>query len=171
MIDRLKGVIFAIVRRLLLSMTKPQTRGVDALPSGTPMVYVLANRSLTDLAMLDIATDVHALPRPRTSLAPHGVPERQRYFFLARGTGGLFQRNLMRSYPRRLQRLQTYFRYTRRADLCLVPVSVFWSRAPSKERSLIRVMLSEDWTLTSRFRRLVVILFNRRDITVQFGTP
>jgi len=171
MIDRLKGVIFAVVRRLLVWMTKPQTRGGDALPAGAPMVYVLAHRSLTDLAMLDIAAEVNGLPRPRTSLAPHGVPERQRYFFLARGTGGLLQRNLMRSYPRRLQRLQTYFRYTRREDLCLVPVSVFWSRAPSKERSLIRVLLSEDWTLTSRFRRLVVILFNRRDITVQFGSP
>ncbi len=36
---------------------------------------------------------------------------------------------------------------------------------------MIRVLLSEDWTATSRFRRLVTILFNRRDITVQFGAP
>ncbi len=52
-----------------------------------------------------------------------------------------------------------------------MPVSIFWSRAPNHERSLIRVLLSEDWTVTSRFRRFVTILFNRRDITVQFGAP
>ncbi len=77
----------------------------------------------------------------------------------------------MRTYSKRMLRLQRYFRDTRKADISLVPVSVFWSRAPNKERSVIRVLLSEDWTVTSRFRRLVTILFNRRDITVQFGAP
>ena len=171
MIARLRSLMFALVRRILLAMTKPEFRGIETLPTGAPMVYVLAYQSLTDLAMLDIATERSALPRPRLSLAPFGIPERQRYFFLARPIGRLLQRNLMKTYPPMLLRLQTYFRYTRREDLCLVPVSVFWSRAPAKERSFWRIMLSENWTITSRFRRLVVILFNRRDITVLFGAP
>jgi glycerol-3-phosphate O-acyltransferase len=169
--ERLGAINFLIVRRLLSAMTRPGTRGEDNLDARAPMVYVLQTRSLTDLAMLDIIAAGRGLPRPRESLVSLGVPERQRYFFLTRGAGWLLQRNVMRVYPRRLQRLQNYFRATRRADLCLVPVSIFWGRAPSKERSLIRVLLSENWTITSRFRRLVVILFNRRDITVQFGTP
>ncbi len=181
MIDRLKALSFGVVRALLKWMTRPKSRGVEALTvSGTSdplagdpgaIVYALANRSLTDLVMLDIVAAANGLPRPLSSLGAEGIAEQRRFFFLNRSVGGLLQRNLMRTYSKRLLRLQPYFKDTRRANIRLVPVSVFWSRAPNKEKSLIRVLLSENWTLTSRFRRLVVILFNRRDITVQFGAP
>ena len=171
MLDRLKGLSFAIVRRALDWLTDPSALGLDTLPSHERIVYVLNNRSLTDLVMLDLITAKNDFPRPRDSLVEHGIPERRRFFFLNRPSGFLLRSNLMRTYSQRLLRLQGYFRDTRKADISLVPVSVFWSRAPNKERSLIRVLLSEDWTVTSRFRRLVTILFNRHDITVQFGAP
>ena len=101
--------------------------------------------------MLDIVADANNLPRPRAALTDHGIPERHRFFFLNRPSGFLLRRNLMRTYSKRMLRLQRYFRDTRKADISLVPVSVFWSRAPNKERSVIRVLLSEDWTVTSRF--------------------
>ena len=171
MLDRLKGLSFAIVRRALEWLSEPAALGLDTLPSHERIVYVLNTRSLTDLVMLDLVTQANDLPRPRDSLTEHGIPERHRFFFLNRPSGFLLRRNLMRTYSERLLRLQGYFRDTRKADISLVPVSVFWSRAPNKERSMIRVLLSEDWTVTSRFRRFVTILFNRRDITVQFGAP
>src|SRR5262245_35919191 len=171
MIDRLKGLSFAIVKRALEWLTEPTALGLEALPAHERIVYVLNNRSLTDLVMLDIVAGASDLPPPRESLVTQGIPERHRFFFLNRPSGIVFRRNLMRTYSKRMLRLQRYFRDTRKADISLVPVSVFWSRAPNKERSLIRVLLSEDWTVTSRFRRFVTILFNRRDITVQFGAP
>lgn len=171
MLDRLKGLSFAIVRQALFWMTKPSALGIETLPPHLRVVYVLNNRSLTDLVMLDIVTRANNLPPPRAPLTDQGIPERHRFFFLNRPTGFLIRRNLMRTYSKRLLRLQRYFRDTRKADISLVPVSVFWSRAPNKERSVIRVLLSEDWTATSRFRRFVTIAFNRRDITVQFGAP
>ncbi len=170
-LDRLKGVSFGLVERTLLWMTEPKVLGTETLPHHLRVVYVLNNRSLTDLVMLDIVTRTSDLPRPRAALTDQGIPERRRFFFLNRPSGFLLRRNLMRRYSKRLLRLQLYFRDTRKADISLVPVSVFWSRAPNKERSLIRVLLSEDWTVTSRFRRFVTILFNRRDVTVQFGAP
>ncbi len=171
MLDRLKNLSFSLVRRLLLWSTEPSALGTETLPPHQRVVYVLNNRSLTDLVMLDIVTEANNLPRPRAALTDQGIPERHRFFFLNRPSGFLIRRNLMRTYSKRMLRLQRYFRDTRKADISLVPVSVFWSRAPNKERSVIRVLLSEDWTATSRFRRLVTILFNRRDITVQFGAP
>ena len=171
MLDRLKGLSFTVVRWALTWMTAPNTLGTETLPSHTRIVYVLNTRSLTDLVMLDIVTRAHNLPGPRAPLTEHGIEEQHRFFFLNRPTGYLLRRNLMRTYSKRLLRLQRYFRDTRKADISLVPVSIFWSRAPNRERSLIRVLLSEDWTVTSRFRRLVTILFNRRDITVHFGAP
>src|SRR5215470_5007368 len=171
MIDRLKGFSFAIVKRALEWLTEPTALGLETLPAHERIVYVLNNRSLTDLVMLDIVAGASDLPPPRDSLVTQGIPERHRFFFLNRPSGIVFRRNLMRTYSKRMLRLQRYFRDTRTADISLVPVSVFWSRAPNKERSVVRVLLSEDWTVTSRFRRLVVILFNRRDITVEFGAP
>jgi len=171
MLDRLKNLSFAVVRQILLWITEPSALGTETLPPHLRVVYVLSNRSLTDLVMLDIVAKVNDLPRPRASLTDQGIPERHRFFFLNRPSGFLLRRNLMRTYSKRMLRLQRYFRDTRKADISLVPVSVFWSRAPNKERSVIRVLLSEDWTVTSRFRRFVTILFNRRDITVQFGAP
>jgi glycerol-3-phosphate O-acyltransferase len=171
MLDRLKNLSFAIVRRMLLWTTEPSALGTETLPPHLRVVYVLNNRSLTDLVMLDIVADANNLPRPRAALTDQGIPERHRFFFLNRPSGFLLRRNLMRTYSKRMLRLQRYFRDTRKADISLIPVSVFWSRAPNKERSVIRVLLSEDWTVTSRFRRIVTILFNRRDITVQFGAP
>ena len=171
MFDRLKALSFTVVRWALNWMTAPNSLGIETLPSHTRIVYVLNTRSLTDLVMLDIVTRTHDLPGPRAPLTEHGIEEQQRFFFLNRPTGYLLRRNLMRTYSKRLLRLQRYFRDTRKADISLVPVSIFWSRAPNRERSLVRVLLSEDWTVTSRFRRLVTILFNRRDITVHFGAP
>ena len=136
-------------------MTEPTALGTETLPPHLRVVYVLSNRSLTDLVMLDIVAEANDLPRPRAPLTDQGIPERHRFFFLNRPSGFLLRRNLMRTYSKRMLRLQRYFRDTRKADISLVPVSVFWSRAPNKERSVIRVLLSEDWTVTSRFRRFV----------------
>jgi glycerol-3-phosphate O-acyltransferase len=171
MLDRLKGLSFALVRSVLAWVTRPALLGIESMPPHQRIIYVLSSRSLTDLVMLDIVTAANRLPRPRDSLTDQGIAEQRRFFFLRRPTGGLLRRNQMRTYSKRLLRLQRYVRGARQADICLVPVSVFWSRAPDREHSFIRVLLSEDWTVTSRFRRLVVILFNRRDITVQLGTP
>ncbi len=54
MLDRLKNLSFALVRRLLLWMTEPSALGTETLPPHLRVVYVLNNRSLTDLVMLDI---------------------------------------------------------------------------------------------------------------------
>ncbi len=109
MLDRLKGLSFAIVRRTLLWMTHPSALGSETLPPHLRVVYVLNSRSLTDLVMLDIVTQANNLPRPREALTDQGIPERHRFFFLNRPTGFLIRRNLMRTYSKRMLRLQTVF--------------------------------------------------------------
>ena len=51
------------------------------------------------------------------------------------------------------------------------PVGMYWGRAPQKERSLIRLMLSEDWAFGSRLRRGFSVLVNGRNVWVQLGDP
>ncbi len=54
MLDRLKNLSFALVRQMLLWTTQPSALGTETLPAHLRVVYVLNNRSLTDLVMLDI---------------------------------------------------------------------------------------------------------------------
>jgi glycerol-3-phosphate O-acyltransferase len=56
-------------------------------------------------------------------------------------------------------------------DIDLVPVAVYWSRAPQKERSWFRLLFVEDWALTSRARRFMQVLFNGRDVIIEFDDP
>src|SRR5262245_35269042 len=165
-----RRLVFSLVRALLRAITKPVARGAEQIAKDLPVCYVLNQRSLTGLVMLATVAEREGLPSPREPLMDTGLFERRRFFFLNRGTGR-FGRQSMRTYAARLLRLQESVREARGANVHLVPVSIFWSRAPNKEKSLIRVLLSENWTVTSRMRRLTVLLFNRRDITVQFGEP
>ncbi|MFO1399633.1 MAG: glycerol-3-phosphate 1-O-acyltransferase PlsB [Steroidobacteraceae bacterium] len=56
-------------------------------------------------------------------------------------------------------------------DVQLVPAAVFWGRAPQKERSLLRLLLAENWSLGSRLRRVFTVLFNGRNTLLQLGEP
>jgi glycerol-3-phosphate O-acyltransferase len=57
-------------------------------------------------------------------------------------------------------------------DVMLVPVAVYWGRAPQREQvSWFRLLLSEDWAISSGFRRALAVIFNGRNTVVEFGTP
>jgi glycerol-3-phosphate O-acyltransferase len=56
-------------------------------------------------------------------------------------------------------------------DLDIVPVSIFWGRAPHKERSWWRMLLREDIALAGRFRKFLNVIFNGRNTLVHFGEP
>src|SRR4029077_11695960 len=76
-------------------------------------------------------------------------------------------RPLRRPPPQLMQMIRT-LRADPAADFCLVPVAVYWGQAPQHEASWWRLLLAEDWVLTSRLRKLLQVLFNGRDTLVEF---
>jgi glycerol-3-phosphate O-acyltransferase len=55
-------------------------------------------------------------------------------------------------------------------DVTLVPVAVYWGRAPQRENlSWFRLLLSENWALASRLRRALAVVFNGRNTVVEIG--
>ena len=157
---------YASVRWLLAAWAKPEVNGVEH-GVHSAIVYALANRSVADIALLDIIAERHGLPAPLGSL--EAVDEARSFFFLNR-PAGLWRRNIMRTVPSRLQRMESKLA-AQQVDVYLLPVSIFWGRAANKDRSWIRALLSEGWAMSSRLRRLLILLFNRRDILVQIGEP
>ena len=176
-----KRIRYRFALRVLRVWTRPLVGGLDSVRQGDgeaagDLVYALANRSLADILLLDLIAERNGLPSPLAPLPQHD--EARRFFFLNR-PAGLWRRNIMRrtaGASARMRRLEAKLRTAPDGDetagaLWLVPVSIFWGRAANKDRSWLRALFSEGWAASSRLRRGLILLFNRRDIQVQFGTP
>lgn len=168
MAGRLTALRVAALRTVLGWITRPTAHGAEAIDNRR-VCYVLPYQSTSDLAVLDLVARAGDLASPVETIP--GCPNRRRFVALGRGSRRLFRGNLVRTYAERVRYLEAAVRDVRGLDLELVPVQVFWSRAPAKEGALLRVLLSESWRFTSRFRRIAMLAFNRRYIRVQFGPP
>ena len=56
-------------------------------------------------------------------------------------------------------------------DVDLVPAAVFWGRAPQREASWFRLLLVDDWVITSRVRRFFQVIFNGRNTLLELDEP
>ncbi|MYE22940.1 MAG: glycerol-3-phosphate 1-O-acyltransferase PlsB [Gammaproteobacteria bacterium] len=168
---RLAGPIkrfnYRLGRGIVRALARPTVTGAPP-PASDEIVYVLPNRSLADLLLLDVVATAQALPAPRQRLEV--LDEGRRFFFLNRPTGWR-RRHTMRRTSARMRRIQRQLRKSQAPAVTLVPVSVFWGRAADKERSWLRSLVSESWGTSSRLRRLLGLLLSRKDVLLHFHRP
>ncbi|HVS78233.1 MAG TPA: glycerol-3-phosphate 1-O-acyltransferase PlsB [Steroidobacteraceae bacterium] len=131
--------------------------------------YVLERRSITDLAVLQRACVRLKLPRPRKRLLGESSDLRS-YFPLSRPRG-FWDERLDRRPPPQLEQMLAALDAHPELDIDLVPVAVYWGRAPQREGSWFRLLLVENWALTSRARKLLQVLFNGRNTIVELDDP
>jgi len=131
-----------------------------------PVCYVIEQRSGLDLSVLQDACVRLKLPRPRKRLVEQAKDLRS-FFYLSQPRG-FWDERLDRRPPPQLGQMIELLRADPQLDIDLVPVAVYWSRAPQKERSWFRLLFVEDWALTSRARRFMQVLFNGRDVVIEF---
>jgi glycerol-3-phosphate O-acyltransferase len=131
--------------------------------------YLLERRSVTDLAILQRACVRLKLPRPRKRLIG-GSPDLRSYFYLSRPRG-FWDERLDRRPPPQLEQMLEALDADSNFDIELVPVAVYWGRAPQREASWIRLLLVENWALTSRARKFLQVLFNGRNTLVELEEP
>jgi glycerol-3-phosphate O-acyltransferase len=164
-----------IVRRLLTLWVRvqvfPQPLRIDA---AAPVCYVLPRPSVTNSAMLDELTRSHDVPKSHAPLnAPQSADARQErhaFFALLEDRSGVS--------AKRLTRLVDAVMEGRTPDVQLVPVSIFWGRAPEREeregsplRGLrwLRLWAAEGWGGRSRLKKIFAIVFFRRSVVAKFG--
>ncbi len=160
------------VRRTLGLWVRAVIKPEDAAAaiSGRPACYVLERESLTDLAVLSIVCAQLGLPRPERRLPLGGRRADRAHFELMRPAGLFTARRAARA-PRYLVQLIAAGAAHPELDVDLVPVAIFWGRAPHKEASLWRLPFAEDWVLVGRFRKALSVLVNGRNVLVHFGEP
>jgi glycerol-3-phosphate O-acyltransferase len=131
--------------------------------------YVIERDSALDEAVLQRACARAKLPRPGKQLMAGGRKLGDSLLPLARKVG-VWRTRLDRRTPALLQQLLEETRRDPAFDVLLVPVSVYFGRSPQRESgSWLRLMLSEDWALASRIRRLLAVMLNGRNTLVEFG--
>lgn len=138
----------------------PDSLGLDP---ARPVCFVLPYRSWLDVFALQGICRAQGLPAPRP--AEMRLPE-------AGETTFIYLETLLES-KRDAEALQQLFASacTRQDyELQLVPVSVFWGRAPGSETSLFRILFA-DSVGVGRLHKLFIALVNGRNVFAHFAKP
>src|SRR6266404_1586930 len=124
-----------LLRRLLSPWVRFKVRPDEAVSHvrarDKPVCYVLERRSVTDLAVLQNACVKLKLPRPQKRLLAQ-AKELRSFFYLSRPRG-FWDERIDRRPPPQLHHMIVALDKDPKLDVELVPVGVYWGRAPQKE--------------------------------------
>ncbi|MEQ6885886.1 glycerol-3-phosphate 1-O-acyltransferase PlsB [Salicola sp. Rm-C-2C1-2] len=172
----LKGpanLILTILRRLIYLWVRSRVLGSDeeqlGLDPDKPVCYVLQYSSLSSRLVLEEELRRANLRRAENPL-PLGDGLKHSFLFLYKRRGGLRR---LRHTPVPTERFKELVIQGCRTgkDVQIVPVSLFWGRSPDKERSLLKIMLSDSWSVTGPLEKFFTILIHGRNLFVQFNRP
>ncbi|MFO1455124.1 MAG: glycerol-3-phosphate 1-O-acyltransferase PlsB [Steroidobacteraceae bacterium] len=163
------------LRRLLSLWVRAEVRPEEAVARlgavpGAPVCYVMERRSRADLGALEVVCGRHGLPRPGGRILGRGSRAVGAALPLLRQRG-LFDARIERRPPPALAAMIEAVQSDPGFDVRLVPVAVYWGRAPQKEGSWLRLLLSENWAFGSGLRKLLQVLFNGRFTMIEVGDP
>ena len=170
----LDNLMFGLARRLanpflrIKLVSEPVSEILG--PSQVPICYVLEKASFADLIVLDRVCREQGLSRPRDQIKLRGYVQRKSVFYV-RGRRGLFRSRESVAPSRLLGQMIAAVSADTSLDVRVVPVSVFWGRAPNREQGVFRTLFSEGWAATGPLRKLFVILLQGRNLLVQVAAP
>lgn len=164
---------FTFMRRVLFFWARSESIGdplerVRVEPD-RPILYVLPDRSFSDLLVLDRECTRLGLPRP--ILPPGGSLEEEESYFHLNSELPWTGRPDPRKRSPRLLRALTAVELRVIADVQLVPVSVFWGQSPDVESSPLKLLFAYKWEVGGKLRKCLAILLHGRKIRVRFGEP
>ncbi|MHA7879367.1 MAG: glycerol-3-phosphate 1-O-acyltransferase PlsB [Saccharospirillum sp.] len=166
---------FRLFQRILFWWVKVEQPAdsfdVNAASEHHPIIYVLEQQSTADAMVLDRICRRQNLPdlRPRQLLPDL---EKKRPLLSIHPRPSVLQRRKTTITPL-IQALLEHLQSHPEEDILLVPVALYWGRAASRTQpqSLLKALLSSNWRLVGRFKKLLTILFNGRSTYFEFNEP
>ena len=146
---------------------RPNTAVTRVAAAKLPVFYLLERRSRTDLAVLEHTCAANNLPAPETKL---DARERRSYAHLLQPRS-LWDARIDRRPPEALLRLLEKIASEPTFDIALVSTAVYWGRAPQKEGSWLRLLLSENWVFSGGLRKALQVLINGRSTMIEMAEP
>ena len=174
--SRPRGSIYRVINQQLLHLFRLWLRPTfinheqtalalaqHAIP--TNVRYILDSDSLADRLLLDLGCEASRLPEPLTL-----DPNAPNAYFCLNHREGFWGRRSARGDARSTS-LKVDPAIGDELATRLVPVSIYWGHQPDRALSLWKVLLSDQWASTSKFRKILCIALTRRHILVHFGDP
>lgn len=138
------------------------------LEGDTPVCYVLETSAVTNTWILDQVCREHPVPAAFPEQA--GLVGKRNFFAVSK-IGRWFRRPSSTAHFGDLGQLLEDIESGRLADIRLVPVTILIGRSPDKETSWFRALVSEDWPIRGRMKRLFQILVHGRNTLIEFSEP
>ncbi|MBO3277145.1 glycerol-3-phosphate 1-O-acyltransferase PlsB [Pseudomonas schmalbachii] len=165
---------FSALRRLLYLWVRSETINQSAvslrIDRSKPVLYVLQQPSVSDLAVLDTECRKIGLPRPVMPVTVGGNSEPAAFFYLTPEPDWLGRQD-KRGAPPALVRSLASITHNDTADAQVIPVSVFWGQSPDSEKSAWKLLFADNWAVTGRLRKLARILILGRKTRLQLSAP
>lgn len=139
----------------------PHHTDLDNLKNQKNCVYVLEHQSVSDALVADHELRKLGLPGIFRKI---DIPELQDESALltVHARPSVIRRHKAGIAPK-LEVLLTYLAEHKDEDILLVPVALFWGRAATSRNGLMSALLSSNWSVVGRFKKLLTILFNGRN--------
>src|SRR6185437_2074584 len=163
----------ALLGRLLapwVRIKRDPAEPLSLLDANADVVYVIERGGLSDGLILERACREAGMPDPLKPM-PGGGRRRRSMFALSRRDGSLYGRNHHSLSRETLRTLLLAQEVDPQFEIQLMPVSIYVGRAPNRQSGLLNALLSENWVMVGRFRRLLALLFNGRETIVHFSRP
>lgn len=157
-----------IGRRLGLLCVRYEVHSPAEPDAGRRTCYVIEHdRWLDRLVTADMGA-TRGWPSPGAVLL---ADKRIRALWSVRAFKGWFVRRLVPSDDEALRQLIGRLQAHPEEDVQLVPVAIFWGRAPAREHSWVKLLLAEDWAIAGRIRRFFAVLVHGRQVLIKVSEP
>ncbi len=147
----------------------PENRESGVFDVDRPVLYVLADRGLSDLLVLQEVCHRQQLPNPLSRLPIDSLRQHHSVYSLA-------SRNPLIDWVRRRRKqsvmlpdLVTASSDNPMLDLQVVPVSVFWGRPLARQKNWLQVLFADTWSIAGRLRKFFTVLIHGRNARLIFS--
>ena len=162
-------------RWLLFLWVKVEVFPKDTLPfesdATQPVLYVLADRGLSDLLVLSHTADELDLASPLNKL-PIELKNKCSSVYCVSSRNSLIdwlQRGDSQSSL--MQDLLDANESGKQLNLLVVPVSVYWGRPLAKQKHWLQALFADTWAVAGRTRKFFTILIHGRTTRLIFSQP
>ena len=166
-------LLLALLRRVLYLVIRtrvtPETADALRIDPAVPLAYVLEDRHLSSLLVLEEEVVRLRLPSALDPVGPRFPGVGRAVFSVILNRNPLSTRTAEPSAT--LAAMTQAVLADPALDVQLVPVSVLWGRAPKAQESVLRALFADAWASVGPLRQLIIILLHGRLTRVTFAEP
>lgn len=152
----LRWILFLWVRVEVFPDDDPHS----VLDPERPILYVLADRGLSDLLVLTEIAQRYNLPDPRAPIALAGFAGHHSVYSIAARSPLIDWIKRRHKHSAMLTDLIDAFGEDDSLEMQVVPVSVFWGRPLARHKNWLQVLFADTWSLAGRTRKFFTLLIH-----------